>query len=254
VISLQDNKSAGTLQIPGTKSPNKLLIVDGTRAYVSNLYDNSITKFDPGTLTITKDRIPVGKNPAGLATANGKVYVCNSGWGQDSTVSVIDIAKDSIIKTIIVGLQPSEIGLDADGELIVKCDGLSDWYNPANSKPGSIAVINPSVDTVVARVQIPLMAYGNPGKMTISSKGYALICTKTNLSKVNTSTNVLSNAFSVGYEAYAAAIDDVTDLVYVADVKDYVQPGVITSYSTMNGSKQQTYTVGIIPGKIVIKR
>ena len=93
VISLLDQKSVGTLVIPGSKSPYKLAILNSAKAYVTNLYDNSLTEFDPMSLQITQERILVGNNPEGIALANGKLYVCNSGFGADSYLLSLQAAK-----------------------------------------------------------------------------------------------------------------------------------------------------------------
>ena len=46
----------------------------------------------------------------GILYANGKIYVCNSGFGYDSTVTVLNATTGALIRTVVVGDSPSEIG------------------------------------------------------------------------------------------------------------------------------------------------
>jgi YVTN family beta-propeller protein len=52
-------------------------------------------------------RVPVGKGAHGtVITPNGKLYVTNS---EDSTVSVVDIAQQTLLATIPTGNYPNGI-------------------------------------------------------------------------------------------------------------------------------------------------
>ncbi|MFA6541459.1 MAG: DUF5074 domain-containing protein, partial [Bacteroidota bacterium] len=136
VFSTEDNTSLGTIQLPN-KSPRYIAVVNAAKAYVTNWGDNSVSIFNPTTLAVEKDSIAVGSAPEGITVVNGKVYVCNSGKGSDSTVTVIDAVTDAVVKQIFVGKGPETIGVDADGDIFVQCSGYSDWSNPANDSPGS---------------------------------------------------------------------------------------------------------------------
>ncbi len=253
VITLADNKSVGTILIPGSKSPYKLAILSDTKAYVTNLFDNSVTAFNSTTLAITKDRIPVGNNPQGIAVANNKIYVCNSGFGLDSTISVIDPFTDAVIKTIVVGRSPSDISVDVDGELIVKCDGFSDFVNPSNDTPGSIVVINPLTDAVTTTIPLPLATYGHPGRLAVSQTGVGYVIVKGGVMKFGTKIKtILSNPFVTG-SFYGLGVDAVTERVYAANAKDYVQPGEVLIYDKA-GLQVGRFDTGIIPGTIAFKR
>ena len=69
----------------------------------------------------------VGRNPEQIAVSNNKLFVANSGglgWndpnlGYDKTVSVIDIATFSVVKTVQVVLNPTEVTTDAQGDVYV---------------------------------------------------------------------------------------------------------------------------------------
>jgi len=251
VISLAGYKSVGTLAIPGKRGPYRLTILNDAKAFVTNISDTSITEFNPSTLQITTDRIKVGNNPMGIAGVNGKVYVCNSGFGHDSTVTVLNATTGGLIKTVFVGDSPSEIGVGPNNEVIVKCDGRSDYSNPANDTPGSILKINSDNDVVTVRAILPLVTYGHPGRMAISNKGVGFFQAKTGIIKFSYSGTGLSiggTPFATD-AGYGLAYDDATDKLYVTDAKDYVQPGSVMIFDS-NGTKINQFLAGITPGAI----
>ncbi len=254
VISLATNKSVGTLTLPGKRDPYKLVILNDAKAFVTNISDSSITEFNPSTLQVVTDRIKVGLNPMGIAGANGKVYICNSGFGYDSTVTVLNATTGGLIKTVFVGDSPSEIGVSPSNEVIVKCDGKSDYVKPANDTPGSISKINADNDVVVSKVTLPLVTYGHPGRMAVSSKGVGYFLGKNGVMKFDYSgatINVGGTPLST-IVGYGLACDDANDRLYVTDPRDYVQAGDVYILDT-NGVTIKQFLGGIIPGAIAFK-
>lgn len=254
VISLATNKSVGTVSFQGKRDPYKLIILNDAKAFVTNLSDTSITEFNPSTLQVVTDRIKVGLNPMGIVGVNGKIYVCNSGFGYDSTVTVLNATNGGLIKTVFVGDSPSEIGVGPNNEVIVKCDGKSDYVNPANDTPGSISRINTDNDVVFSRVTLPLVTYGHPGRMTVSSKGVGYVLGQNGVIKFDysgSSINVGGTPFSA-IAGYGLAYDDATDRLYVTDPRDYVQPGDVYILDS-NGATLKQFTAGVIPGAIAFK-
>ena len=255
VISLDGYKSVGTLTIPGKRGPYKLTILNDAKAFVTNISDTCITEFNPSTLQITTDRIKVGNNPMGIVGVNGKVYVCNSGFGYDSTVTVLNATTGRLVKTLSVGGSPSEIGVSPNNEVIVKCDGRSDYINPANDTPGSILKISSDNDVVTIRAILPLVTYGHPGRMTISNKGVGFFQGKTGIIKFSYSGTGLSIGGTpfAAVTGYGLAYDDATDRLYVTDAKDYTQPGDVYVFD-VEGQQKAKFQAGVIPGVIAFRR
>ncbi|MCX6142180.1 MAG: YncE family protein [Ignavibacteriales bacterium] len=255
VISTADNKSVGTFLLPGQRSPYRIVILSDAKAYVTNVMDSSVTAFNPSTLQIVFDRVKVGANPQGIASANGKLYVCNSGYGYDNTVTVLNAGTGAFIKTVVVGDSPSEVGVGPNNVVIVKCDGKSDYSNSANDTPGSISVITSDNDVVITKAILPVVTYGHPGHMTVSGKGYGFFVGKTGIirfSFTSSTLNVEGTPFST-MQAYSLTIDDATDRLYATDPKDYVQLGEVAIIDS-KGVEMKRFTAGIIPGAIAFKQ
>jgi len=254
VISLATNKSIGTITFPGKRDPYKLVILNDAKAFVTNVSDSSVTEFNPSTLQVVTDRIKVGLNPMGIVATNGKIYICNSGFGYDSTVTVLNATNGGLIKTVSVGDSPSDIGVGPNNEVIVKCDGRSDYGRPVNDTPGSISKINADNDVVFSKVTLPLATYGHPGRMTISSKGVGFFQAKNGVVKfayTGSIINVGGNPIST-IAGYGLAYDDVTDRLYVTDPRDYIQLGDVYILDA-NGATLKQFLAGVIPGAIAFK-
>lgn len=252
IISTESHVSLGTINVPGN-SPNKIAIASDTKGYISNLYKGTVTVFNPSTFGILKDGIPVGLNPQGLAISKGKIFVCNSGYGQDSTVSVIDQTADSVITTISVSRSPTDIAVDNKGNIVVICNGYSDYSNPINDIPGAIVVIDPENYSILASIPLPLSEYGHPGELTVSKHGYGLTVVRRGVLKFDTDSYSILSPLFIPKTPYSIAIDDESDQIFLGDAMDYNSNGKIYIYNT-DALIKDSATVGIIPGTIIFKR
>lgn len=252
IISTVTHKVLGTINVPGN-SPNKIVIASPSKGYITNLYKGTVTSFNPGTYGIIKDNIAVGLNPQGMVAAGGKVFVCNSGYGGDSTVSVIDVMKDSVVAVITTAKSPTDIALDSDGDVIVLCNGYTDFSNPSNDTPGNITVIDPLTHTVKAVIPMPLAQYGHPGELTVSSKGYGFTVVKNGVMKFDTKTNSVITPNFISKTPYSIAVDNTSERLYAGDAKDFNSNGKIYIYDKA-GIIKDSAAVGITPGTIVFKK
>jgi YVTN family beta-propeller protein len=82
---------------------------DGSKVYVANFLDTTVSVIDTATNTVVGSPITVGAAPVGVAvTPDGsKVYVANVA---SDTVSVIDTASNTVTATIPVGNRPGAFG------------------------------------------------------------------------------------------------------------------------------------------------
>ncbi|OLY94537.1 40-residue YVTN family beta-propeller repeat-containing protein [Cnuella takakiae] len=79
---------------------------DGTKAYVANGGDDNIMVINPATKAIIAT-IPVGDNPvAAWVGYDGKMYVDNE---DGQTVSVIDVAANTVVQTINLHFMPGSV-------------------------------------------------------------------------------------------------------------------------------------------------
>jgi len=157
----------------GNEPNGVVLMPDGSRAYVANTIDGTVsvlavdTTADPPAQAINP-RIKVGTEPYGLAlTPNGtRLYVTNS---RSNTVTVISTRTNTVVKTIRVGPEPRGIAITNDGDdsdadetvyvtqflslpVAGKVDGADD------AKAGHVTVISAGTDTATADVRLDPIA------------------------------------------------------------------------------------------------
>ncbi|WP_316785191.1 YncE family protein, partial [Streptomyces sasae] len=85
----------------------------GTRAYVANEGDDTVSVIDTATNTVTAT-INVGSSPFGVAVTPGGAFVYVTNVASDS-VSVIDTATNAVTDTISVGTAPFGIAINTAG-------------------------------------------------------------------------------------------------------------------------------------------
>jgi len=60
-----------------------------------------------------------------MVELDGMLYVCASGLGTGNQVSVIDIAEPQLVDVFDVAVNPQDILVDADGQLLLLCSGVT---------------------------------------------------------------------------------------------------------------------------------
>jgi YVTN family beta-propeller protein len=159
--------------LPTGKGPREVCVTpDGTRAYVSNKDDNSLTIVDLDTLSVAATVTdPKLQSPEGLAVSpDGKrLYAALSA---QNSVLVLSTDTNKVIKEI-----PS--GGKSPMRLLLAPDGRTLWV--ANDQSFSVSVIDTTTDTVVATIKV--------GKQP---RGMALTPDKKTLLVVNVSEDTLS--------------------------------------------------------------
>ena len=121
VVSMDNFKSIGV--ITGLSSPRYMLKVSNGKAYVSDWIANNIKIIDLNSNTIT-GTIATGNGPEQLLMLNDKVYVTNvGGFGNDSTLTVINTLTNTVVTTVQTGVNPNSLSLDANGRLWILCGG-----------------------------------------------------------------------------------------------------------------------------------
>jgi YVTN family beta-propeller protein len=251
IINLDDFKSFGFIDLGTNGSPREIYVKDENTAYVTSLNLDQVAKLDLQTKTVTT-RINVGRKPEGLREANGKLFVANSGFGNDKTVSVIDMASDMVIATLQVGLNPRVVLNGVDNFVYVVCTGS---YSDTSIFSG-VYKIDPAANTVVDSILVKK----NPGEACFIDATTMLVVNSDGAVKVDLTTKSVSstplilgttvNSFfgvihSISYDLLRATI-------YCGNPKDFTQNGEVVTFD-LNGNETGRFNVGLNPGTIVIK-
>lgn len=255
VVNMTDFVSFGSSA--GFQGPRYFLGINSTKGYVSDWFSDKIKVMDLTTLAII-DSIPAGSGPEQMLLSSNNVYVVNvGGYGNDSTVTVINSNNNTVISTIHVGLNPNSIQQDANGKIWVLCGGTvgPDFTGgTADDRAGSLVRINPA--TLAVDKTIPMISSEHPVKLAINSTkdtlyylngsdGYQGKVYRFGINDASTASSPLINK-----SFYGLGIGPKTGDVYGGFTPDFTQAGTMFRYSAA-GVLLGTQTTGIAPNGFV---
>ena len=174
IINLLTRSNVGSIPIDSDTTPKQIALIPPSKAYVTGLYSNVVHVVDLNQKSVVK-RIPCGPMPDGITILNGKAYVANSAYvkepgtwnvsyGDNSNVTVIDIATDTVIKTILMPINTSGITSDGVSRVVAVSAGIGGW-NPQGPIPGTVIFIDASTDEIEKTIELD----GRAGGPTIDS-------------------------------------------------------------------------------------
>ena len=249
VIDLQTRSTVGKISIDSDTTPKQIAIVETFKAYVTGLYSDKVDVLDLNRQHVIK-RIPVGQMPDGITVLNGKAYVANSAYAKEegtwnityddnSSVTVIDIMNDTVVKTIPMPINTSGITNDGDSRVIAVSAGLGDWIVPGGI-PGTIVIIDTIADEIVDTIDLEKRA-GSPAvdsmKRLFISSGGLLVYDLISSEWLHGPENPFSDLGGVG------AIDQ-DDNLYITKA-DWTGGGMDELYVVSpNAALLETYSVG----------
>lgn len=207
------------------------LLIDSTRnkLFVTRLFSSSVFVLNLTSLAII-DTIGVGSNPQGMALVGNKLFVCNSGYGNDSTVTIIDASTNRVTGTLTLAKGPSSAAVASDGKLWVACTGNAFATPPVN---GKLFVIDPALGAKVDSLAFNEDLYGS---ITIGADGYAYVIGSSAgfggaVHRVFTANKAVTLNFISG-EYYGLAFDDERREIYLTNVRNFANDGEVKIYTT----------------------
>lgn len=242
VIDVKTHKLLKTISSPAGSSPRHIVFAQNGTGYISNLFANSVSVYNDATNTITSS-IPVGDNPEEMLTANGHLFVMNSGFGNGRTITVINTTDNTVVKSLTVSDGPSSIAAPSSTTAVVLCTGAyNDFQDPNDDTPGKLFFLNTSTLMVTDSLELG----GHPQRLALDDSGNLFTIQSGAIQKVHLASKTRTDSFISG-SFYNVAFDRDKKKLYVTNPLDYVQPGKLEVYE-MNGSMNASYSVGIIPG------
>ena len=228
-------------QISGLASPRYFLPVSNNKAYVSDLYANSISVVDLITNTKVNSILLNGWSEE-MCEVYGKVFITNKNGNK---VYVINSVTDQIIDSIPVSFGAGSIREDKFGKIWVLCSGDQLIY------PARLFRINPVTSTIDTSFVFSNIT-SSPFKMCLNGdKDEMYFLDNAGVFKMNVQGVLPSLPFILkgSKNFYTLGIDPQNGTVYVGDAIDFNQNGIIYRYSP-SGVLIDNFTSGIIPGFI----
>ncbi|MCL2435775.1 MAG: YncE family protein [Lentimicrobiaceae bacterium] len=213
-----------------------------------------VAKIDTASLQIV-DQCLVGFQPDGLAIANGKIYVANSGGylspNYENTVSVIEVASFKETKRITVAANLNRVCADKHGNIWVNTRG--DYYQTSSK----LYCMDSKTDQLIDSVNIVASNfYLDDDKLYVIGVKWSNVTmsNEINYGVVDVvSKQIISNKFITdGSDAeirmpYGITVNPLTKDIYVTDARNYVTPGALYCFDK-EGKRKWDVRTGDIPG------
>ncbi len=238
IMVMNANSFKYTGILPGFVSPRQMLIINNSKAYVSDLYNNSISIINPVTYTKTGN-IGLKKGSESMLKYGNYVFVGN--WSKQKTIQRINISEDKLIDSLVVTKQPNSMVLDKNNKLWVLSDGgLASL--PGGKVKACLTRINPESFTIEKEFVFPDLNSA-PSRLFLNTVKDTLYFLNgswgTSINKggvYRMSINDLeipSTAFipENGRLFYALGVDPKNTDIYVSDAIDYLQAGWVFRYN-----------------------
>jgi len=239
IVVINDETFKYEYQIDNLISPRKIIKVNNSKYYITDLYSNSIYIYN--AYQNTTSEISVNGWCEDILMQNGKVYVCNVA---NNLIYVINSNDDIILDSIIVGQNPVTIKEDIKGDLWVLCQGsVSDNEDP------SISIIGTQSLEIIKSFNLE-NNQSYPSSMNLFKNEVFFI--NKHIYKIPSIEDTVQEIIweNIGNTFYNLSIDPYNKDLYVTDAKDYVQNGSLLIIDSIGNFKNEVIT-GLIPKSIV---
>ncbi|CAN5152797.1 hypothetical protein BH09BAC5_BH09BAC5_03790 [soil metagenome] len=227
--------------ISGFISPRFILPVSATKAYVSDLYSNSVHIVNLSNNTRTGSFAFPGQSEA-MLMVNNEVYITSLNHDK---LYVVNPSTDQLIDSIAIAMGGNSIQLDNNGKLWVLCYG--DYFTSA---PGGLYRINTSTHQV--EQSWPFSTSESPTHICANTTGDTLFYLNYGIYRfTSNSVTVPSTPFisQTTESFYGLAIRPGNSEIFITDAVDYSQRGRLLRYSS-GGTLVDNDLVGVIPGGV----
>lgn len=256
-IYIIDSKTAKYIAtINQLSSPRNIQIISANKAYVSDLYSNLITIFNPST-NEKIGTINANCSTEAFVMINNHVFITN--WNNGDKLLKINTSTDIVEQQITITYQPNSIIADKNNNIWVLSDGGQNIDTAQNNFP-ALTCINADNMQIIKKITFsdkqnsPSHLCTNANKDSLffinsSLNGDAL---KGGIFKMSiNATEIPSSAFIKQENRlfYSMAVNSKSQII-ISDAIDYIQQGTILFYSS-NGKLINSYKAGIIPGSFL---
>ncbi|MBV8052579.1 MAG: YncE family protein [Acidobacteriaceae bacterium] len=206
--------SATSQSTVGIKPSYAALVANGTRVFVANSADDSVSTFSPSSATpVNTISLPAGSVPTFVASSEtATVYVSNSGMG---TISAISTVNNVITNTIPIGGTPVAMAEMPNAQKLYVANGAT---AAANGSVVSINTVDKTVNQpVVASAAAPwvsptwVVARSDSQRVYVLDKGSGFV------SAIDTDFDTVAGTASVGIGADFMVYDPTLNRLYVTN-------------------------------------
>jgi hypothetical protein len=185
------------------------------------------------------------------------VFVGNYGFGQDSTIMIIDPVQQVVVDTLVVASGPGQITIDSNGDLWVVCTGYAGDYDEqwnlveGTQRPGGLFRIERNAQDQQWSVTKELELNQAGIHLGYDPNNEHLYLQSDGIKRVDLTQEVLAPESIISGSYYSFYYESVGGDIYLADAKDYVSAGSVRVIDTETLQDLDEFSVGIIPGSFL---
>ncbi|MAW84345.1 MAG: hypothetical protein CL832_08100 [Crocinitomicaceae bacterium] len=241
VIVIDDESLEKKMEIRNLVSPRKIIKVDNSKFYISDLYASEVTVYNNYDGAIEK--IPVDGWCEDIIIQNGKAYISNI---TNNQLYVVNTSNDNIFDSISVGSNPVSIKEDSRGNIWVLCQG-----NLTNNENPSISIIETNTNLILKSFTLT-NNFSYPSSLDIDIQTNQIYFINKHIYKIQNLDDTVANEiwFNNNNNFYNLKINPYTKDIFISDAKDYVQNGTLYIIDSIGNFVEEIAT-GIIPKSIV---
>jgi len=242
VVNQADFKSLASI---ATNSPRYVLKTATNKAFVSNLYSNTVKVVNTSNYAI-ESSVDVHHNTDQLMLFNSKVLAITF----DQKIMVIDPSSNSLIDSISSASGLSKM-VAANQGVYLLCTGLLDWNTGATIEKGAIQFVN---DTFGVEQSWPLMSASYGGSMVYANSLNALLFSLGDNKIIKMAFDGTMTDWLVlptGQSVYGLNWDAQNAQLYISDAGDFNANGKVYVYDAA-ANKVKEISAGIAPNGVVL--
>jgi hypothetical protein len=244
VADLSTLKSIAT--IDGLISPRNMTIINGTKAYVSSLYSDSVAIVNLISNSI-KGYINLRRSSESIAVAGVYAYISN--WFGGNKIMVVNTLNDKVVDSVEVGTEPESMVIDRNSNLWVLCNG--GW---ARQNSAELILIDTHTNDIEKKYLFP-NTEASPLSLQIDGTGTVLYYLDKGVRQMDITSGQLPASALIpeaGRNFYKLGINPANNDILVTDAVDFTQPGYVLVY-TVNGALVTKQRSDILPGSMCFK-
>lgn len=251
VFDVASGAFVGRLRLTNDEEPYRLCFANDTTAYCTNLTDDSITEFNPQTLTVRISRVAVGPAPEGVASDGRHLFVANSGYGDlrvdeplSGTLSVLSLNDLSVIGHVDSLPNVATVRCDASRNRV-----WVSYRNLASRKDllGGVALVDASTYLVLQRWEF----HAPHGLEVDSTTGNVVVLHEDGVDEISADQasprRVITHRSADGNDVwYGLGYDTSKHIIWIGNARSYVTDGECIAVD-LDGVVRGRFPVGANP-------
>ncbi len=243
-------------KVTGLDSPRCFAFESNSVAYLSHLNEPKITLFNPTTLEVVRTITYTGTAAENMILNSDGTISANE-WNGGKRIIRIDptlSGNDAVVESLEVGIQPTCLFKDAQGDLWTLCDGGGWDGNPIGFEAPTIVKIKVDSDGKMTIEKRFTLAQGLLYKMILDHSGNTLYFSAGDkIYRMNINDTELPTTSFIeqsGAMFYNLAQNPLSKEIYATNAKDFMSNGEVYRYNEQ-GELIDSFEAGISPSLMV---